>query len=149
MNERQIEIANLLLNRLEEKEGQLNIDQVTYFTKEKNYGWPEVSSVMDSMMDESVIKWYGDEKYRIKLTTTGYEAVKTGYKDFIKLKKTEPQTFINSNINYGINQGNQSISNSINSEPVEVNRKRHSQMIFWAVLAIIVTIIIAIVQHYA
>lgn len=147
MNERQTEIANFLLNRLEEKNGQLNIDQVSFFAKEKKYGWPEVSLVMDTMMDESLIKWYGDEKYRIKLTTEGYEAVKSGYKDLIKLKKTEPQTFINSNINYGINQGSQNINNSMNSEPLEVNRKRHSQTIFWAVTAIIVGIIIAVIQY--
>ena len=40
MNERQTEIANFLLNRLEEKDGQLNIDQVSYFTNEKKYSWP-------------------------------------------------------------------------------------------------------------
>ena len=109
---------------------------------------PEVSSVMDTMIDEDVIKWYGDEKYRIKLTTEGYKAVKSGYQNFINRRNPEPQTFINSNINFGINQGTQTVINPVDSEPAEVNRKRHGQTIFWAVIAIAVSIIVAIVQHY-
>lgn len=148
MNERQAEIADLLLSRLASNDGQLNIDQVSYFTNEKNYAWPEVSLVIDNMIDESVVKWYGDEKYRIKLTNQGFSAVRNGYVDFMKQKREVPQTFINSNINYGINQGSQSINNSGNSEPPEINNKRHNQMIFWAVTAIIVTIVIALLQFF-
>lgn len=149
MNDRQIEIADLLLNNLASNEGQLNTDQLSYiFTKEKNYTWTEISFVRDCLIDESLINWYGDKNYRIKLNSDGWKAKDSGYKQFAEVKSLANQKFINSNINYGNNYGNQIVDNSVKSES-PVDSKQHSQSIFWAIAAIVVTIIIFLIQHFS
>ena len=94
MNSTQIEMADLLLKLLAEHKGTLDTDQQSYFfTNEKNYEWFEFTLMRDNLMDEGLIAWWGDDKYRIKLTQEGWKAAETGLEKYRQQKeqKTNPK----------------------------------------------------------
>jgi len=94
MNSIQMEMADLLLKILVEHKGTLNTDQQSYFfTEEKNYEWFEFTLMRDNLIDEGLISWWGDEKYRIKLTQDGWKAAEMGLEKYWQQKeqKTNPK----------------------------------------------------------
>ncbi len=88
MNEVETEMAELLLMLLSEHKGTLNTDQQSYFfTEEKKYEWFDYTLMRDNLIDEGLVAWWGDEKYRVKLTQEGWKAAEIGLHKYRQQKE--------------------------------------------------------------
>jgi hypothetical protein len=153
MNSKQENIAELLLKFLNQNDGVRNTDQLSYFfTKEHNYSWQEFSIVRDTLIEDGFVSRWGNEDYYIKLTSKGSKASEIGLNKFNEESTSNNQTYINSNINYGTNYGTNTVNTiKMITEPENQNhstKKQHRQTIIISIIAILVTVIIALFQMY-
>jgi hypothetical protein len=113
-SDEQLRIADLLLKLLSEKNGQLDMDQQTYFHNLYNFNWQQFDELRRLLIDEDLIEIPDDNKYYIRLLSDGRKALKNGLKRFLlqRDQNNKPLTIQGGNVNLGTNYGGQNINHS-------------------------------------
>ncbi|KAA9325046.1 hypothetical protein [Adhaeribacter soli] len=93
-----------------EKDKQLDIDQLSYFSKGQDVCSLEVFKVRKLLAAEGLLRLYGTDDYYTELTREGYKAAETGIERFFDLKDQEKKSQHMSGRNVIINHGNQNTS---------------------------------------
>lgn len=117
MNENQFEIADKLLKLMLARQYMFDKDQMYWaFIKDINGAveqtkqWQVVSFVISILVEQGLVEWL-EGNHRIRLKSDGMEAGKIGVAEFLKQReeKNKPITIHNSNVNFGVNTGEQNL----------------------------------------
>jgi hypothetical protein len=147
----QRELADRFLIELAKNGGQLSVNQVVDLLNIRNTGQSmmEYSIVRENLISEGLIEWWGEQKYRIKLTKIGWEASSVGLIEYrYNQEQKEKQKNIHAK-NVILNSGNNNIG-TINNENIstpnnsiqEESKITMSHSAFWS---IIISTVLAVV----
>ena len=114
MTTEQTQIADKLLKHLDNNGGNLTVDQIMYFLKEYKLDSLSKEYMLDTIIEDGFMDWWGNDRYRLKISRNGQAAAKTGIDEFLRLQaiKKQPLTIKGGNINLGGTIGEQNISHS-------------------------------------
>lgn len=96
LNDRQLQIANLLLKHMEDRKGKSNIIDSEKYLAENGFNGSETSLVISflinhyKLIEYFSVNLYGNTEFHIRITPEGNKAIKWGIDKYIKKKEKRP-----------------------------------------------------------